>query len=510
MINCFIYKDFKIYTTITDVNLVILTISKNTSVSKNKFTSDEHLYIQVSDRIEKMIEEQTLAIGDKLPSVRILSDQYGISMGTAFQAYYNLERKGLIESRPKSGYYVRFSRNSFPALPVQIKPTETSHEVSVNEMIASIYNDMAAKDVTNLALAVPDLSLLPAAKINKSVVYAMRQNEDHCINYENTQGNIELRKEIAKLAFNWGGKVKPEDVIVTSGCLEAITFCLRAVTIPGDTVAVESPTYFGINQTIESLGLRAIEIFSDPVTGIDLNSLQKAIKKTKIKACVVIPNFHNPLGSCMPDENKKKLVEMVTSSNIPLIEDDLYGELYFGKNRPKTCKYYDKKGYVMYCSSLSKSLAPGYRIGWTIPGRFIEEVKQIKRIHNISGPAITQAAMAHFLKNGRYEYHLKKLRKALHTQSLRYVQGIIKYLPADTKVSRPNGGFILWLELNKKVNAFKLRTEAMKYKISIVPGKIFSSSSNFTNHIRISFGRPWDDDVDYALMILGKLIVNQL
>jgi len=479
-------------------------------MSKNNFNSDEHLYLQVSDGLEKMIEEEILRIGDKLPSVRVLSNEYGISMGTAFQAYYNLEGKGLIEARPKSGYYVRFNHHRFPNLPEQVKPEEASHEVSINEMIASMYNDIVSKDVTNFALAVPDLSLLPSAKINKSVVHALRNNTDHCINYESTQGNIELRKEIAKLAFNWGGKVKSEDVIITSGCLEAITFCLKAVTEVGDTVAVESPTYFGINQTIESLGLRVIEISSDPVTGIDLHSLQKALKKSKIKACVVIPNFHNPLGSCMPDESKKKLVEIISTHNIPLIEDDIYGELYFGRNRPKTCKYYDRKGLVMYCSSLSKSLAPGYRIGWSIPGKFLGEVKQMKRIHNISGPAITQAAMAHFLKNGRYEYHLKKLRKALHTQSLRYVQGIIKYFPVDTKVSRPHGGFILWLELNKKVNAFKLRAEAMKYKISIVPGKIFSSGSDFSNHIRISFGRPWDNDVDYGLMMLGKLIAKQL
>jgi Transcriptional regulators containing a DNA-binding HTH domain and an aminotransferase domain (MocR family) and their eukaryotic orthologs len=237
-----------------------------------------------------------------------------------------------------------------------------------------------------------------------------------------------------------------------------------------------------------------------------LNSLQKAIKNYPIKACVFIPNFNNPLGSCMPDENKKKLVEIITKHNIPLIEDDIYGELYFGKNRPKACKYYDTKGLVMYCSSLSKSLTPGYRIGWTLPGKFFEQVKQIKRIQNISSPTITQAAVAHYLKNGRYEYHLKSLRKALHTQSLRYVQAIIKYFPKDTKVSRPHGGFILWLELNKKVNTFKLRTEAMKHNISVMPGKIFSASYDFSNCLRISFGQPWSNDVEYGLMMLGKMI----
>ena len=329
-----------------------------------------------------MIAEDVLKIGDKLPSVRVLSDEYGISMGTAFQAYYHLEGKGLIESRPKSGYYVRFNHRRFPDLPKMIQPDALSHDVSVKEMIASIYADIASHNdkVINFAMAVPDISLLPAAKINKSVMHALRNSKDHCINYEHTQGNIELRKQIAKLAFNWGGKIKPDEVVVTNGCLEAITMCLKAVTQPGDTVAVESPNYFGIFQAIENMGLKVVEISSCFVTGLESGLFEKVIKKFPIKACVVIPNFNNPLGGCMPDENKKKLVEIITKHNIPLIEDDIYGELYFGKNRPRTCKYYDTKGMVMHCSSLSKSLAPGYRIGWTIPGKFLEQVKQIKRI----------------------------------------------------------------------------------------------------------------------------------
>src|SRR6185436_14377724 len=349
---------------------------------KSSLNSGDHLYMQVATGLEKMIAEDVLKIGDKLPSVRVLSDEYGISMGTAFQAYYHLEGKGLIESRPKSGYYVRFNHRRFPEMPKISQPDTLSHDVTVKEMINSIYSDIASPidKVINFALAVPDISLLPAAKINKSVMHALRNNKDHCINYGHPQGNIELRKQIAKLAFNWGGKIKPDDVVVTSGCLEAITMCLRAVTEPGDTVAVETPTYFGIYQAIESLGLKVVEIATDPATGVDINHLEKAIKKFPIKACVFVPNYNNPLGSCMPDENKKKLVDLVSLHNIPLIEDDIYGELYFGKTRPKTCKSFDKKGLVMHCSSLSKSLAPGYRIGWAIPGKFIEEVKQIKRI----------------------------------------------------------------------------------------------------------------------------------
>ena len=479
---------------------------------KDNFTTEDHLYLQVADGLEKMIGEDVLKIGDKLPSIRVLSDEYGISMGTAFQAYYRLEGKGLIESRPKSGYYVRFNHKRFPDLPKMIQPDPLSHDVSVKEMIASIYSDIASHSnkIINFAIAAPDASLLPTAKINKSVMQALRNSKDSCISYEHTQGNVELRKQIAKLAFNWGGKVKPDEVVVTGGCLEAMTLCIKAVTKPGDTVAVESPNYFGIFQALENMGLKVVEISSSPVTGLDLDCLQRAIKKFSIKACVVIPNFNNPLGGLMPDENKKKLVEIITKNNIPLIEDDIYGELYFGKNRPRTCKYYDTKGMVMHCSSLSKSLAPGYRIGWVMPGKFLEQMKQIKRIHNISSPTLTQAAIAHYLQHGRYEYHLKTMRKALHTQCLRYLQGIIDHFPEDTKVSRPHGGFILWVQLNKKVDTFKLRIEAMRHHISIVPGKIFSASCNYNNCIRISFAKPWDDDADYGLMMLGKIIKKMM
>jgi len=479
-------------------------------MGKAKFTSEDHIYLQVAGGIEQMIAEEVLRIGDKLPSVRVLSEEYGISMGTAFQAYYHLEGKGLIEARPKSGYYVRFNHRRFPAVPNVIQPEPVTSEVTVQEMIMRILRDIDAHDMINFALAAPALELLPAAKLNKSVVYALRNGKDHCIGYESIQGNADLRKQIAKLAFNWGGKIRPEEVVITSGCMEAIVLCLRAVTKPGDTVAVEAPAYFGIYQVIENLGLKVVEIPSDPTTGADLDCLQNVIREMPIKACLLVPNFNNPSGSCMPDEHKKRLVEIITRHNIPLIEDDIYGELYFGRHRPKTCKYYDSKGLVMHCSSLSKSLAPGYRVGWILPGKFLEQVSALKMMHTLSSPTLTQVAMAHFLSIGRYEYHLKNLRKALHTQCLRYIQGVMQYFPEDTKISRPQGGFVLWVELNKQVNTYNLCIEALKHQISVAPGRIFSNSCNYSNYLRIGYGSPWNDKVEKGLKTLGNLVKKMI
>jgi DNA-binding transcriptional MocR family regulator len=475
-------------------------------MQKNKLSGADHLYLQIAGNLEQMIQNEILKIGDKLPSVRMLSDEYGISMGTAFQAYYYLEGKGLIESRPKSGYYVRFTQKRFPALPAAPKPDPLAGSISVDDMIAAVFKKLSATDITNLALAAPGIELLPLAKLNKSLVHAFRHSPTSCIQYEDVQGNPELRKQVARMAFNWGGKINGNDVVITAGCMEALSLSLQAVTKHGDTVAIETPTFFGIYQVMQSLGLHVIEIPTDAVTGIDLNYLEEAIKKSNIRACVFVPSFNNPLGCCMPDENKKALVELITKHRIPLIEDDIYGELYFGQHRPRCCKTYDTEGWVLYCASVSKSLAPGYRIGWSIPGRFKEDLIRLKMRHTISGVTITQHTMAHFLGIGRFDYHLKKLRTALHTQQLRYVQSILDHFPADTKISRPQGGFVLWLELNKKVNTFQLYQEAMKYQVSVAPGRIFSMRDRYSNYIRIGYGKPFGDEVERGIRIIGNLV----
>jgi DNA-binding transcriptional MocR family regulator len=466
----------------------------------------DHKYIDVAERIEKLIENGVLKVGDKLLSVRALSKEQGISLSTAFQSYYHLESKGLIEARPQSGYYVKFSREHTLDLPKCCEPLDDAMPVSVDEMINSVYHDLNNDKLIHFSLGVPSIELLPAAKLNKAVTQAIREFKTSCMGYEHIQGNITLRRQIARQAFNWGGTPSEEDIVVTAGCVEALALCIKAVTKPGDTVAIESPTYFAIFQVMESHGLKVVEIPTDPVTGVDIAYLESAIPRFNIKACLFVNNFNNPLGSCMPDENKKQLVDMLAKKEIPLIEDDIYGEMYFGKTRPKTCKSFDKKGLVLHCSSFSKSLAPGYRIGWIIPGRFKEQVIRLKRMHTVATNTLAQAAIALFLSNGRYELHLRHLRRALHTQSLRYVQAISEYFPDDTLMTRPQGGFVLWVELNKGVDTYKLHKRALKQNIGIAPGQIFSSQARFENCFRMSYGEPWSNRIEEGIRTLGKLV----
>ncbi len=469
-------------------------------------TQADHLYQEVAERIERLIEKKSLKVGDKLLSVRALSKEQGISLSTAFQAYYHLESKGLIEARPQSGYYIKFSPRHTLEVPTCSEPIDEAVPVSLDDMISSVYHDLRSDKLINFSLGAPSFKLLPAAKLNKSVVQALRESDDSCLNYEHIQGNPGLRQQIARLSFNWGGVLSDDDIVVTAGCMEALSLCLKAVTQSGDAVAIESPTYFGIFQALESLGLKVVEIPTDPATGVDLNYLEHAIPRFGVKACLFVCNFNNPLGSCMPDAKKKQLVDLLARKDIPLIEDDIYGELYFGKTRPRTCKSFDKKGMVLQCGSFSKSLAPGYRIGWAIPGKFKEKVTRLKRMNSVSTNTLAQAAIHHFLQNGRYELHLRHLRKALHTQCLKYTQAVSEFFPEDTKMTRPEGGFALWVEMNKKVDAFKLHKRALKHQIGIAPGQIFSSQGQFENYFRVSYGLPWSDRIEQGIKTLGDLV----
>jgi DNA-binding transcriptional MocR family regulator len=467
---------------------------------------NDFLYAQIATRIEKQIKQNLLKCGDKLPSVRALSNEQGISISTAYKAYVELENLGMIEARPKSGYYVKFSPARFAKAPENKPPLKKIEQASVGQMIAMVYQNMSEDSVLRLSRASPHLSLIPLAKLSKSMIEAIRKSPSGNSNYENLQGNVSLRKQIAKNAFTWGGNITENEVVTTQGCMEALVFCLRALTKPGDTVAIESPTYFGIFNVMLSLDLNVLEIPVNPETGVDIEYLAQAMDKVDIKACLFVTNFSNPVGCCMPDERKKQLVALLTSRKIPLIEDDIYGEIYFGKSRPRTCKSFDTEGWVMLCSSVSKSLAPGYRVGWCIPGRFKDQIINIKMMHTISSATPTQAAIGHFFETGRYDLHMRNLRRALYTQCLRYTQAIATWFPANTKISRPQGGYALWIELDKSINAFELYQAAIEQNISIAPGQIFSTDARFTNFLRISFGIPYDDVVEKSFRVLGELI----
>ena len=466
-------------------------------------------YDQIAKQLEDSILTGILKVGEKLPSVRLLSKQQNVSPTTIFKAYYQLEAKGLIEARPKSGYYVRF-RHEERLVPKQKNTSQPNiTAVDTSQIILELEELRNSETIVRLSSSVPSAKLLPIARLNKSVAEALREEKHLLLKYTHPQGNEELRRVIAQQLLNWGGVFRAEDLVITAGCMEALNICLLILTQPGDVIAIDQLTYFSIHEAVERLGLKAVAI---PVTdeGLDIDFLKKAISKYPIKAGLFVPNFHNPTGTCLPDIKKKELVELMTAKQIPIIEDDIYGELYFGKNRPSTCKFYDKEGWVLYCSSLSKTIAPGYRIGYCQPGRFLEQYAHQKRILSVSTSSLPQAALLSFFKKGRYDFHLRKLRTALHTQALVYSQLILEHFPKEVYFRMPEGGFNFWIEFPKHFDSYQLFRSAKDQQISIAPGQIFSVEPDFKHCIRLSYAEPLTDEVEASIKRLGQLATDFL
>lgn len=461
-------------------------------------------YDQIAKQLENSILNNILKVGEKLPSVRFMSKQQQVSATTIFKAYYQLEAKGLIEARPKSGYYVKFRHEERPMPTLKKTDQPSIKSVKTVEIIRELEELRNSENIIKLSSAVPSPKLLPVAKLNKSVVEAMRDEKNFLLKYTHPQGNKELRRMLAQQLLNWGGNFTPEELVITAGCLEALNVGLMILTQPNDVIAIDELTYFSIHETVERLGLKAVSI-PNTQNGLDLDFLRKAIEKYPIKVGLFVTNFHNPTGTCLPDLQKKELVELMTEKQIPIIEDDIYGELYFSKSRPSTCKYYDKEGWVLYCSSLSKTIAPGYRIGYCQPGRFLEQFAHQKRVLSLSTSSLPQAALLNFLKKGRYDFHLRKLRKALHTQALRYSQCILQYFPVGIYFSVPEGGFNLWIEFPKDFDSYELFKAAKHQQIGIAPGQIFSVEPTFKHCIRLSFAEPFTEEIEQSIKRLGKL-----
>jgi DNA-binding transcriptional MocR family regulator len=466
------------------------------------------LYEQVASELAELVRQGTFRPGERLPSVRQLSRQRKISITTVLQAYMLLEDQGLIESRPQSGYYVRSK------LPVQLPEPEMSAPiqdptlVSVRELVMMVLKDSTNPDLIQLGAAIPNTELVIPTKLNRIMASLSRQVKDQYNYYDIPPGNEALRIEIAQRAVGIGCNLTQADVVTTSGCLEAFTLSLRAVCKPGDTVAIESPMYFGVLQILESLSLRALEIPTHPRDGISLSALRFAVEHNPIQACLVLSNFNNPLGSCIPDENKQELVKLLASHAIPLIEGDVCGELFFSGVRPSVCKAYDRKGLVLLCSSFSKDLVPGYRVGWVVPGRFKSTVEWLKYTTNVATATLPQVAIAKFLESGGYEHHLRSIRRLYAGFVSQLSQAVMRYFPEGTRVTRPNGGIVLWVQLPDYADSLKLYKQALQAGITLAPGYMFSATDQYKNFIRLNAAW-WSYDADRAMRRLGELVAEQ-
>jgi len=459
---------------------------------------------QLADQIHELIRAGTLRAGDRVPSVRRLSSQQRVSVSTVLQAYQRLEDIGLIEARPQSGYYVR-RLNAAVQEPEPSQPPKRALHVEVNELTDAVLAYAADPNVVAFGSACAAPELFQLERVRRVLSSLARRDRNALGRYGLPPGTEKLRRAVARRALEWGCRIDHRHLVTTTGCIEAINLALRAVTKPGDLVALESPTFYGFLQILQSLGLRALEIPTHPRSGISLEALELALAEHPVKAVLVMPSVSNPIGASMSDAAKKRLVELLAAKGVPLIEDHIYAELQFDSPAPRPAKAFDRGGNVMLCSSFSKTLAPGLKVGWIEPGRWHDSVRMLKFMSSGGQNELVELAVAELLESGGYERSLRQLRRRFESQ-VDLARGVIaESFPRGTRVTRPAGAYIVWVELPKGCDTVLLFERLLERRITIAPGPMFSASQRYRNCMRLSVGQAWADKHERALREVGRL-----
>jgi len=476
------------------------------------------LYQQLADDISSQIRDGTLRLGERVPSVREISRERTVSAATVVRAYELLEGQGFIETRPRSGFYVsglwqaqgqRGTDGAGRALSERrgaASAPARSTRVDVSELVFQVLESVRDRRLVPFGSAFPSPLLFPMDRLARCLSAGARNMDQWGTLDDLPPGSLELRRQIARRYLRSGVDVSPDEIVITSGALEALNLSLQVLTRPGDIVAIESPAFYGCLQGIEALRLRAVEIPSHPRDGIDVAAFAATLSRHPVRACWIMSNFQNPLGALVPDDTKQELARLLDKHDIPLIEDDVYAELFFGRHRPKPVKAFDRKGLVLNCSSFSKSLAPGYRVGWVAAGRFATAIQRRKVMSSLSTSAPAQDAIALYLREGGYERHLSALRRALAAQQAAALESLTRHLPAGARISRPEGGYFLWIELPDGLDAIEIHRRALEQGFSIAPGPIFSAKRAFRQCLRLNYGHPWTPILDKAVRALGKIL----
>lgn len=466
------------------------------------------LYEHLADELGQAIDRGALRAGDRLPSVRRLAQERSVSVATVLEAYLRLENAGLIEVRPKSGHFVR-RRMPLTAEPRSPRPCTTPSRVTVSDAYTKILESMRDPELLPFGCATIDPSYLPIAALNRIITQVTREMTTVGARYEGAPGLLTLRRQIARRAVEVGVAISEHDLCTTIGATEGLSLALRAVAKPGDIIAVESPAYFGVLQAIESLGMRALEIPASPRTGLDVSAFEEILRSQPVRALMVAPTISNPLGSIMPDDERERLVRITRRHDIPVIEDEVYGELVFDGSHPRPLRSYtpdSADSHVVLVSSVSKTLAPGYRVGWIAGGRWHDQIVRLKYGASLACPTLPGMAVAEFLASGGYDRHLRRLRAAVAGNVERYREAIATQFPEGTRVSAPRGGFVLWVELPPGKDALELHEQALRRRIVVAPGPLFSARQRFANFVRISAGTPWSDRVADGIRTLARLL----
>jgi len=440
-------------------------------------------YKDIADQIITDIQSEKLMHGQRLPSLRKLTKQWQISMTTALNSYRRLEQMGWIVTQPRSGFFVS-APLSDGDIPRQPQFRSSSRLASTGVKPRAHQNDNYRSGPFGISQLCP--SHMPLLSLKRSIKRTVQRGDEFLQSYSDPQGIYELRGAIAENFSSNGFSVGAEELCISSGCMDAIRLALLITTKPGDAVGISSPCFNGLLKLLSNMSRRVVEIPCNS-DGIDLQQLEQKLEDREIEACLFSSSFMNPHGISLSTCQKQRLAKLANKYRVPIIEDDVYGELGYENTFPLPIKYWDTTGYVIWCSSVSKTLSNGLRIGWCYPGRYLEACIDMCASECLGQNGLMQAALADFMNSGLYRIHLQRTRRIVLANARAYRKLLLQNLPLGSAVSAPNGGLVLWIQV-PGLDGVKLRALTDAVKIDVRLGALFTTRKLYRDCFRLNFG----------------------
>jgi len=444
--------------------------------------------------------------GAQLPSVRQLCADHGASLATVTHALHRLEDAGLIEARPRRGFFVRAS--AVQEVPTAAPPIDAIALAGRRKRLIALATTQA--DCLSLGHLALDDALLPLAALKRLLIQQLRSGTS-VLSTRTCHGTAALREQLALRSRAMGCDFHADDIVVTQGEAEALELGLRVLTRAGDLVAVASPAPFRALEIIASLGLQVLEIpASGDGQGLSVAALAFALQHRRVAACLFEPSCASADGSLMSDAAKQQLAALLAQHQIPLIECDLMGDLFRGTQRPRPVKAFDRSDTVLYCGSFACLTGPGFSLGYVVAGRHHLQLQAARTVHGELLPAPIVHTLTAFMAGGAFELHLRRQRRRLAAQLAAHHEAVLRHFPPGTRVSIGQGGYMLWIELPVGLDACALLEQARHRGYTFVPGAVFTTDARFDHCLRLTASYPLDEARARGIRTLGEIAARML
>jgi DNA-binding transcriptional MocR family regulator len=361
-------------------------------------------------------------------------------------------------------------------------------------------------DLINLAAGLPSVDCVPKAALKRAFDAAFSEEPDVALGYHTPDGDYRLRERIAARFARRGISVTPEEMVITTGCTQALHGMIRLLAQPGDVVACEAPAYYATLEMLGDMGMRVLPIPVRDSHGVDLDLVVTLFERFQPKFFVVCSTLSNPSGATMPNEARRALVEICRKTGTRILEDEIYGELSEIEGlRP--IRSYDDGSIVSYVTSFSKTVAPGIRVGVCVPGGNTDRFAQLKCQQDMHSTTLCEVAFRKYLEKADLDSHLKYL-KALNGQRRETGRELIeKFFPEATTIWIPEGGFLLWVEVPSRLDIEAAYQAALRKNVAFSRGKsFFTTPEAKISAMRINCSRPTANELVQGIETLGKIL----